>query len=214
MSDMKRREFITLLGSAAASCGARAAAVASARVSQPGIGWSVSASRCRLPPGLANVRIPAGTYKVIDSDVASWTGLIWVSSLASLGKLKSLRLRLLSEKVSTTATDGNSDPANEPEGAPPVAAMTATCRRTNSAASAGSRSYWPSAQRCSIAGIASHPAKPPAPRGLLRAHGNRPRRRAAEQRDELAAFQVEHPASSPGAAAQKLRLTAQQLQRF
>ena len=36
-------------------------------------------------------------------------------------------------------------------GLPPVAAMTATCRRTNSAASAGSRSYCPSAQRCSIA---------------------------------------------------------------
>src|SRR5215470_4499555 len=43
------------------------------------------------------------------------------------------------------------NPANEPEGAPPVAAMTATCRRTNSATSAGSRSYWPSAQRYSIA---------------------------------------------------------------
>jgi hypothetical protein len=43
----------------------------------------------------------------------------------------------------------------------------------------------------------------------------RPRRcRAAEQHNELAPFQVEHPASSPGDTAQKLRLTAQQLQRF
>jgi len=41
--------------------------------------------------------------------------------------------------------------AAKAEGVPPVAAMTATCRRTNSAASAGSRSYWTSAQRYSIA---------------------------------------------------------------
>jgi len=34
---------------------------------------------------------------------------------------------------------------------PPVAAITATCRRTNSAASAGSRSTSPSAQRYSTA---------------------------------------------------------------
>ena len=41
--------------------------------------------------------------------------------------------------------------AAKAEGVPPVTAMTATCRRTNSAAIAGSRSYWPSAQRYSIA---------------------------------------------------------------
>jgi len=41
--------------------------------------------------------------------------------------------------------------AAKAERGPPVAAMTATCRRTNSAASAGSRSYWPSAQRYSFA---------------------------------------------------------------
>ena len=41
--------------------------------------------------------------------------------------------------------------AAKAEGVPPVTAMTATCRRTNWAASAGSRLYWPSAQRYSIA---------------------------------------------------------------
>src|SRR5262249_10875831 len=41
--------------------------------------------------------------------------------------------------------------AAKAEGVPPVTAMTATCRRTNWAASAGSRSYWPSAHRYSIA---------------------------------------------------------------
>jgi hypothetical protein len=59
-------------------------------------------------------------------------------------------------------------------------------------------------------------ADAPHPLRLLPARRERPcgSRCAAEQRDELAAFQVEHPASSPGAAAQKLRLTAQQLQQF
>ena len=37
------------------------------------------------------------------------------------------------------------------EGMPPVVTITATWRRTRSAASAGSRSYRPSAQRYSIA---------------------------------------------------------------
>ena len=51
-------------------------------------------------------------------------------------------------------------------------------------------------------------------RNLLRACRQRPHRCAAEKGDELAPFQIEHPACSPGATAQKLRLTAQQLQRF
>jgi len=56
---------------------------------------------------------------------------------------------------------------------------------------------------------------PPHSLCLLRARRERPcYRRAAEQRDEIAPFQVEHPASSPGATTQNLRLTAQQLQRF
>jgi hypothetical protein len=37
------------------------------------------------------------------------------------------------------------------ETVPPMVAMTSTLRPTSSAASAGSRSYWPSAQRYSIA---------------------------------------------------------------
>ena len=47
--------------------------------------------------------------------------------------------------------------AAKAETVPPVAAMTATCRRTNSAASAASRSYWPSAQRYSIATFSPKP---------------------------------------------------------
>jgi hypothetical protein len=40
--------------------------------------------------------------------------------------------------------------AASPDASPPVAAITATRRPTSSAANAGSRSYWPSAQRYSI----------------------------------------------------------------
>src|SRR5262245_17125330 len=94
---------------------------------------------------------------------------------------------------------------------PPAATMTATCRRTRSAANACNRSYWPSAQRyfdgnvlaLDIAGILEASAegayalrKHVRRRGveepdhrhrrLLRARRKRPRRRsAAEQRDEL-----------------------------
>ena len=49
-------------------------------------------------------------------------GIVWVAALADCG-----------------------------EGSPPVAAITATCRRTNSAANSGSRSNWPCAQRYSTA---------------------------------------------------------------
>ena len=99
--------------------------------------------------------------------------------------------------------------------APPVATITATSRRTSSAAIVGSRSYSPSAQRKSIAtfwpstnSIAFRPSRNAATRWahgagealldepndrhrrwLLCARRERPRRcRAAEQRDELAPY--------------------------
>src|SRR5215472_17101407 len=87
--------------------------------------------------------------------------------------------------------------------------ITATCRRTSSAANAGSRSYWPWALRYSIAtllpstkpdwlrpkrsgeGGVIRPLKQSdhRQRPLLRSRRERPCRRAAEKRDEVAALE-------------------------
>ena len=112
------------------------------------------------------------------------------------------------------------------EGSPPSPASTATRRRTSSAASAGSKSYWPRAQRNSMAmfwpstkPISPKPCRNAATKGtefsrrpgahkpynrhrrLLRARRHRQRYdRAAEQADELPSPHAEHGGSLPGAA--------------
>ena len=139
------------------------------------------------------MRLPPGRFKL--STIPSFTG--------------SLPL------VKTTGIVDVAAFAARAEGGPPPATMTETGRRTSSAASAGSRSYSPCAQRYSMATFrpstkpasSSRPRLSPATndaevsreravkksnhrhRRLLRARRERPRdRRAAEQRDELAPF--------------------------